>query len=60
MRARAEHPLKQMYGSRARFREGQWEAISTFTICGALLRESGSGPVYPLAMVSAYGGGDSE
>lgn len=32
----------------------------TLTVCGALLRDAGSGIVYPFALVSAYGGGDTE
>lgn len=33
----------------------------TQTVCGALLREAGSGPVYPIALASAAtGGGDSD
>ena len=27
------------------------------TVCAALLREAGSGPVYPVALASATGGG---
>jgi ATP-dependent DNA helicase RecQ len=32
----------------------------TLTVCGALLRESGSGAVYPVALATAAGGGDLE
>jgi ATP-dependent DNA helicase RecQ len=30
----------------------------TLTVCGALLREAGSGPVYPVALATTAGGGD--
>lgn len=32
----------------------------TLTVCGALLREAGSGPVHPFALATAAGGGDLE
>ena len=32
----------------------------TMTVCGVLLRENGSGPVYPLALASSAGGGDPD
>ncbi|RJQ32674.1 MAG: RecQ family ATP-dependent DNA helicase [Peptococcaceae bacterium] len=32
----------------------------TLTVCGVLLREAGSGPVYPFALANTAGGGDPE
>lgn len=32
----------------------------TMTVCGSLLREAGCGPVFPLAIASTSGGGDTE
>lgn len=32
----------------------------TLTVCGALLREAGSGPVHPFVLATAAGGGDLE
>lgn len=32
----------------------------TLTVCGVLLREAGSGPVFPVALATATGGGDME
>ncbi|MDD3888833.1 MAG: RecQ family ATP-dependent DNA helicase [Syntrophomonadaceae bacterium] len=32
----------------------------TLTVCGALLQETGSGPVFPLALAATWSGGDSE
>jgi ATP-dependent DNA helicase RecQ len=32
----------------------------TLTVCGALLQEAGSGPVFPLALAATWSGGDSD